>query len=139
MRRGTMAAICITEPDAERLGVLHRFVKTSAEGERLRRLEQEISEAELLDPEQVPPDLVTMNSRVLVRDVASGNTAEYTLVFPAIADARKKRLSVLGALGSALLGKRVGDVVEYTSSAGGERYLIVSVLYQPEAAGDYYG
>ncbi len=134
-----MSALCITEPDAERLSVLHRFVKTRTEGEFLRRLEQEIAVAEVLDPRQVPPDLVTMNSRVLVRDLNSGAAAEYTLVFPALADARRKRLSVLGALGSALLGRRAGEVVEYSSSAGAERCRIEEVLYQPEAAGDYYG
>jgi regulator of nucleoside diphosphate kinase len=134
-----MSAMCITEPDAERLSVLHRFVKTSVEGEHLRRLEEEIAEAKVVDPQQAPPDLVTMNSRVMVRDLSSGETAEYTLVFPALADARRKRLSVLGALGSALLGKRAGEVVEYSSSAGQERCRIESVLYQPEAAGDYYG
>ena len=134
-----MSALCITEPDAERLSVLHRFVKTRVEGEHLQRLEQEIAGAQVVDPRQAPPDLVTMNSRVVVKDLDSDATAEYTLVFPALADARRKRLSVLGALGSALLGRRVGDVVEYASSAGSERCRIESVLYQPEAAGDYYG
>lgn len=134
-----MSAMCITEPDAERLSVLHRFVKSPVEGEHLRRLEQEIARAQVLDPEHVPPDLVTMNSRVLIKDLNGGATAEYTLVFPALSDARKRRLSVLGALGSALLGKRAGDVVEYISSAGREQCRIERVLYQPEAAGDLYG
>ena len=129
--------IHLTEPDAERLTVLHRFVRTPAEGEHLRQLEDTIARAEVVDPERIPADVVTMNSRVLMRDLDSGAEAEYTLSFPASADARRSRISVLGALGSALLGRREGDVVEYLSSAGLERSRIERLVYQPEAAGDY--
>jgi regulator of nucleoside diphosphate kinase len=127
----------LTEPDAERLTVLHRFVRTPIEGEHLRRLEAAIAEAEVVEPERIPPDVVTMNSRVEVKDLNTGASHIYTLAFPAAADARRNRISVLGALGSALLGRREGEVIEYVSSAGRERCRIERVLYQPEAAGDY--
>jgi len=130
-------SIHLTEPDAERLTVLHRFVKTPVEGEHLRRLEETIAEAEVVEPERIPPDVVTMNSRVLVRDLNSGATVAYTLVFPSGSDARRNRVSVLGALGSALLGRRAGETIEYQSSAGLEQCRIEELLYQPEAAGDY--
>lgn len=130
-------SIRLTEPDAERLTVLHRFVRTPIEGEHLRRLEEKIAEADVVQPEQIPADVVTMNSRVLVTDLQSNESAVYTVVFPSGADARRKRISVLGALGSALLGRRVGETVEYMSSAGLERCRIDQILYQPEAAGDY--
>ena len=129
--------IHLTEPDAERLTVLHRFVRSRIEGENLRRLEETIARADVVEPERIPPDVVTMNSRVRVRDLDGGGAAEYTLSFPASADARRGRISVLGALGSALLGRREGDIIEYISSAGVERRVIEQVVYQPEAAGDY--
>jgi regulator of nucleoside diphosphate kinase len=130
-------ALLITEPDVERLALLHRFVRTPAEGEHLRQLEEIVTEAEVLEPERIPPDVVTMKSRVLVRDLQTGETAEYTLVFPSGVDARRRCISVLGALGSKLLGRRVGDVFEYVSSAGRERCRLEKMLYQPEAAGDF--
>jgi regulator of nucleoside diphosphate kinase len=126
----------LTEPDAERLTVLHRFVRTPAEGEQLRKLVETVTEAQVMDPERIPPDVVTMNSRVRIKDLQTSATAEYILVFPAVADARRRRISVLGALGSALLGRRSGDVIEYFSSAGSERCRI-ELVYQPEAAGNY--
>lgn len=129
--------IHLTEPDAERLTVLHRFVRTPVEGEHLRRLEETIADAEVMEPERIPPDVVTMNSRVLVRDLNSGTTATYTLVFPSGSDARRNRVSVLGSLGSALLGRSAGENIEYRSSAGLEKRRIEEILYQPEAAGDY--
>jgi regulator of nucleoside diphosphate kinase len=135
----SMRTICLSEADAERLGVLHRFVRNPMEGAHLERLEEKVAVAELLPPAEVPPDLVTMNSQVRLTDLATGQTAMYTLSFPACADARKLRISVLGALGTALLGSRVGDIVEYRSSAGPERCRVDEILYQPEAAGNYYG
>jgi regulator of nucleoside diphosphate kinase len=131
-------SIRLTEPDAERLTVLHRFVRTPIEGEHLRRLEEKIADADVVEPEAIPADVVTMNSRVLVTDLNSGESAVYTVVFPSGADARRKRISVLGALGSSLLGRKTGDEIEYSSSAGSERCRIDAVIYQPEAAGDLF-
>lgn len=133
-----MKAICLSEPDAERLGVLHRFVRTPVEGSLLKNLEERIADADVVPPAEVPPDLVTMNSRVRVKDLNTGQSAVYTLAFPSGANARKNFVSVLGSLGSALLGHRVGDEVSYVDSAGLESYRIDELLYQPEAAGDYY-
>lgn len=132
-----LSSVRLTEPDAERLTVLHRFVRSPIEGQHLRRLEEKIADADVVEPEQIPPDVVTMNSRVRVTDLNTMESCIYTVVFPSGADARRKRISVLGSLGSALLGRRVGDEVEYTSSAGTERCRIEEILYQPEAAGDY--
>lgn len=131
------SSIRLTEPDAERLTVLYRFVRTPIEGEHLRRLEEKIADADVVEPERIPADVVTMNSRVRVTDLRTMESSVYTVVFPSGADARRKRVSVLGALGSALLGRRVGDEIEYTSSAGREHCRIDEILYQPEAAGDY--
>lgn len=130
-------SIRLTEPDAERLTVLHRFVRSPIEGEHLRRLEEKIADADVVEPESIPADVVTMNSQVRVTDLKSGESAVYTVVFPSGADARRKRISVLGALGSSLLGRRAGEEFEYISSAGRERCRIEEVIYQPEAAGDY--
>lgn len=133
-----MKTICLSEPDAERLGVLHRFVRTPMEGEQLQHLEERIAEARLVAPSEIPPDVVTMNSQVRVTHLPAGQLAVYTLVFPAGEDARKLRISILGSLGAALLGSQVKDVVEYRSSVGAEKCRVDAILYQPEAAGDYY-
>ena len=125
--------------DAERLMVQHRFITNQNQAACLADLERRIAAAVLLDPSQITGDLVTMNSRVLLLDLDTECRIAYTLAFPACANARKGELSILGSMGTALLGARVGQVIRYESSAGPRRALVKEILYQPEAAGDYYG
>lgn len=98
----------------------------------------ELDRAIVVGPDEVPPDVVTMNSRIRLRD--GRRTWTMTLVFPENADPEDDRISVLAPLGAALLGCRVGQIVSFHVSGGGgatERSCdILSVLYQPEAAGD---
>jgi regulator of nucleoside diphosphate kinase len=103
----------------------------------LDALRDELERAEVVAPEAVPRDLVTMNSTVRFRDEASGEESEVTLVFPGHADAESRRISVLAPVGSALLGLSVGDSIDWPVPSGRTRRLrVVAVTYQPEAAGD---
>jgi regulator of nucleoside diphosphate kinase len=79
-----------------------------------------------------------MHARVRVRDLRSGETETYTLVYPDEADIDDGKLSVLAPLGAALLGTRAGRVVEVAAPAGPRRVKVERVLYQPEAVGDYH-
>jgi regulator of nucleoside diphosphate kinase len=101
----------------------------------LAELEQELHRAELIDAEDLSRDVVTMHSTVRVRDLDSGKSAVYTLVFPVEADIEKRRVSVLAPIGTALLGYRAGDRVEWRMPGGTRRLRIEEVVYQPEAAG----
>ena len=92
----------------------------------------------VVDAAGVPDEVVTMRSKVLVRDLKSGESETYTLVFPDEADINAGKLSVLAPLGTALLGARAGDVVEFAAPAGHRRLKVEKVLYQPEAAGDFH-
>ena len=126
----------VSRPDHERLRIL-------AENARLRRrleeihltaLAEELEEAEVVDPERVPPDVVTMGSRVNVRDMVNGGLSTYTLCYPVEADLDAGRLSVLAPIGTALLGYREGDVVEWPVPGGVRVLKIEKLLHQPEAA-----
>ena len=94
-----------------------------------------LSEAVVVPSADVPPTVVTLNSRVRIRTVGTGTEREVTLVRPGRADLRQGQVSVLTPVGSALLGRRAGDVVDCQAPAGRVRFLIEAVLYQPEAAG----
>ena len=94
--------------------------------------------AEIVEPKSVPADVVTMNSRVVVKDVESGETSEYTLVFPEQADVAQGRLSVVSPIGTAILGYAKGDTIAWQTPGGPRQIRIEDVLYQPEAAGDYH-
>ncbi len=86
----------------------------------------------------IPPDAITMNSRVRLSDISKAEKLVYTLVFPRDADAATGRISVLAPVGTAILGCRVGDIIEWPVPAGTRRLKIEEVLYQPEATGDYH-
>lgn len=131
--------VVLNERDFDRLsGVLHspRFRVTHAP--MVAALERELERGDVVAPREVPKGVVTMNSRVRFRDLASRERETYTLVYPADADVENGRLSVLAPLGAALLGARVGDVVECRTPGGVRRLTVERVLYQPEAAGDFH-
>ncbi len=133
--------IHVTQHDMERL----RALIASANGGRcddrdrpyLATLAAELDRAVVVGPDEVPPDMVTMNSRARLRD--GRRTWVMTLVFPEDANPEEGAISVLAPLGAALLGCRVGQAVSFRVPGGAERTCdILSVLYQPEAAGDLH-
>ena len=103
----------------------------------LRKLLDELERATMIDPAEMPPDVVTMNTKVLLRDQEADEEMTYTLVFPEDADIDKGAISVLAPIGMAILGYREGDVIEWTVPSGVRHITIEKILYQPEAAGDY--
>lgn len=131
--------IVVTKFDRERLKELLGVAKSFAYGGRvdLAQLAGELERAEILDSKAVPPDVVTMNSTAEIRDLDTGETMTYTLVFPRDSNADQGRISILAPLGTAILGYRVGDEFEWDVPSGKRRLRIEKVLYQPEASGHY--
>jgi regulator of nucleoside diphosphate kinase len=125
--------------------ILSRFDHTRLEqlldkvGERpdLDALRDELDRAEVVEPEAVPPNVVTMNSVVRFEDTESGRETEITLVFPGATDTASYRVSVFAPVGSALLGLSIGDAIDWPLPNGRTRRLrVTAITYQPEAAGD---
>ncbi len=133
-------SISITQFDRKRLSELMAVADEFNYRDRtdLKRLAEELEHGTLVDSRDVSPTVVTMNSRVLLRDLETGETSEYTLVFPKDADIESGRISVMSPLGTAILGSSVGDTIEWAVPAGTRRIRIEAVPYQPEAAGDYH-
>ena len=97
-------------------------------------LEAELDNAEVVPSGRVPPDVVTMNSRVRFEDVASGESREITIVFPEDADASLGKVSVLAPVGTALLGLAEGQTISWPFPDGTSRQLrVVEITFQPEA------
>jgi regulator of nucleoside diphosphate kinase len=78
-----------------------------------------------------------MNSTVRLRDLDADETLEFTLVYPRDADPDEGRVSVLAPIGTALIGYRAGDVIQWPVPAGTTRLKVEDVVYQPESAGHY--
>ena len=104
----------------------------------LESLEEELARAEIVSPEDIPPDVVTTNSKVVLRDIDTSERMTYTLVFPNKANIKTGAISVLAPIGTAILGYAKGDIIEWPVPSGVRRICIEEVLYQPEAAGDYH-
>jgi regulator of nucleoside diphosphate kinase len=131
--------VVITEFDFDRLRHLAESPRyRTTHGVLVAGLREELDRGRVVAPAEVPEGVVTMRSRVRVRDLKSRETETYTLVFPEEADIEIGKLSVLAPLGTALLGTRVGDVIEFEAPAGTRRLKVEKVLYQPEAAGDFH-
>ncbi|KFA92718.1 nucleoside diphosphate kinase regulator [Archangium violaceum] len=127
--------IVVTSTDMERLRTL---IDTTA-GDKADALDAELLRAEVVEPTQVPPDVVTMNSRVVYRDEDSGETREVTLSYPQDASLEQGRVSVLAPVGAALLGLSVGQEIDWELPGGKlKRLRILSVTYQPQAAGHHH-
>jgi regulator of nucleoside diphosphate kinase len=104
----------------------------------LRGLQSELEHASVVKSEDVPPDVITMNSKARLSDLDTGEEMVFTLVFPNNASIEHNRISVVAPIGTAMLGQRVGDEFEWEVPAGSVRLRVDEVLYQPEAAGDYH-
>ena len=127
--------IYITEADMQRLRPLIEGMKNSRDD--LRALEAELKQARVVTPADVPPDVITMNSKARLRDLDTGEEMVFTEVFPGNASIEHDRISVVAPIGTAMLGHRVGDEFEWQVPAGLVRLRVEEVLYQPEAAGHY--
>lgn len=135
LREGAMADstdIYITEMDKARLQDLIELEQGPATVE----LEHELERAIVVAPQSVAPDVVTMNSRVLLH--LDDEEMEAVLVYPQAVDQRPGNISVLSDLGAAILGYREGGSLDWIVSDRTRRIVIDKVLYQPEASGDFH-
>lgn len=131
-------AITLSSRDLDRLeDLLESLSPTAFPGKAA--LLAELDRAEVVEPSEVPPDLVTMNSTVRFAIVDTGEEFCMTLVYPKDADGSAERVSVLAPVGSALLGLSVGDELEWPRPGGQVMTVrVLEVVFQPERAGEYH-
>lgn len=127
-------SIIITESDRRVLEQLltSEFADAIDSKSYLADLRTELERADIVDSADVPHDVVTMNSTVRLRDLDSGDTESYTLVYPDRANIAENKLSILAPIGTAVLGYRVGDVITWRVPSGQRRVQVEEVLDQPE-------
>jgi regulator of nucleoside diphosphate kinase len=129
----SLPQIYLTQNDMDRL---LKLVEAQP-GKRFDKLESELVRANVVPREKIPRDVVTMNSRVIFEYETTREQREITLVYPGSADIDAGRVSVLVPVGTALLGLRVGQSIDWELPGGEkQRYRIVKVPFQPVAAGE---
>lgn len=133
----TAPSLTLTRLDVQRLERLIDSLDESAPG--VKALQAELDRAEkVVGHDEVPPGVVTMNSRVHCREESSGKDYHLTLVYPQDAGGEGK-VSILAPIGCALLGLSVGEQIDWPAPGGKTLKLtLIEVEYQPEAAGEYH-
>lgn len=128
--------IILSEQDLHRLETMleHQSKLTPT----MEHLEDELARAEVVAPQDVPSNVVTMNARVLVTIAPFPEPTEITLVYPHDFRGDKGQVNVLAPVGAAILGLAEGQEIEWPQPDGHiTKVRIDKVLYQPEREGDY--
>ena len=127
--------IIITAADRADLDNIITFAGKVSERARaeLHALEGELRRAEIVAPEAIPSDVITMNSLAELVDLETNEVMQFTLVLPRDAKIDEGKISVLAPLGTAMLGYRVGDEFKWHVPYGVRRLKVTNVYFQPEA------
>lgn len=132
----TRPAITLSELDLERLEAILARLPDNRPG--VNALREELDRARITQSELMPPDVVTMNSRIRFVVEPAGREMEMTLVYPHDFTGRPDQLSVTAPAGIAMLGLSIGQQIEWLAPNGQTTCArIVDIAYQPERSGDY--
>ena len=133
----TQPDITITSRDAARLETLLETLPPEGFPARAA-LEEELCRARVVEPEEIPPTVVTMNSTVRFTLLPSGIERSLKLVYPGKSGSSAETISILAPVGSALLGLAEGDAIHWPNPSGGTLRIVVQrVEDQPERSGRY--
>ena len=129
--------IVLSSLDMDRIEALLEKNQTPFPGRDV--LEAELDRADVLDPKDMPPNVVTMNSTVRFTMLEIGKTSTLTLVYPKEMDGSDSKVSIFAPVGIALLGLAVGDELQMPSATGKVTTVRVDAIdYQPENAGELH-
>lgn len=134
----THGKIFITQNDLNHLNQAIQEAENSGyrHSIHITQLKKELERAEIVAPQEIPEGVITMKSTAVLLDIDKGERLQLTLCYPQ--DSRSEgKVSVLAPIGTAMLGYKVEDVIEWDTPDGKVNLLVEQVLYQPEAAGVY--
>ena len=112
-------------------------LRKTIEASEAEKLVNELESGILVEPQEIPTDVVTMNSVVRISFVGEGRQQEFRIVYPEEADFKERKVSIFSPIATALIGFRVGDLIEWMVPGGLKQIRIDGLVYQPETAGDY--
>lgn len=134
-----MSKIIISKLDCQRLKERVRLAKTdpAISSKQLINLSRKMEDATLLDPAEIPPDVVTMNSQVNLEYLGVQKAMDIRIVYPEQANTGRHWISVFAPLATSILGGKTGDIISILMPSRTLEVRIGRILFQPEAAGDY--
>jgi transcription elongation factor GreA len=94
---------------------------------RIATLEERLRDARVITKKDVAKDVVSIGSKVRLRDVAARETVEYQIVGSAEANPAQNKLSNESPVGKAIIGKKKGETVEVSAPRGTLKYKILEI------------
>ncbi len=128
-----MSKIYVTQFDYDRL---MKLLNKKTHDDYDRALIAELEKCEIIEPKNVPPDIITMNSQIQFKD-EQGSTWKYWLVFPEDADLASQKISILSPIGCSLIGYRKGDTITIPMPKGEKKLIVEEIIHQPEREGKF--
>lgn len=134
-----MEQIIISKQDSTRI---HNAIRDAKQNNTIKKddaekLLKELHSAKIVSSEDIPKDVVTMNSIVKIHFENNPKTIEFQLVYPHLANMKENKISIFSSVASALIGYRVGDEIDWMIPSGMTKIVVDEIIYQPEAAGDF--
>lgn len=134
-----MSKIILNRLDYSRIkqsiGDARQFKSISAsEAENLMK---ELNSAKIVEPQEIPDNVVTMNSIVKISFSNTNKQVEFQIVYPDKANLKNNKISIFSPIATALIGYKVADEIEWLVPAGLTKIRIDEIVFQPEASGDY--
>jgi len=134
-----MKQIIISKQDFTRI---HKAIKdaklrNAIKKEDAEKLLNELHSAKVVEPEDIPADLVTMNSVVKIHFQNNKTVTEFKIVYPDQANIKEHKISIFSPVASALIGYSFNDEIDWIVPSGMTKIIIDEIIYQPEAAGDF--
>ena len=96
---------------------------------KISKLQDTLATARVIDESKINTDTVQMLNKVKIKNTANGATMEYTIVGESEANFREGKISVATPIAKALLGKKVGDVVEVRVPAGIQQLEVLEIKF----------
>lgn len=135
---GQRPPLLINRLDAERL---QRLIDDASEKDQAvaDMLENELSRGVVVDPQEIPENVVSMNSQIQFTDLTRDKQMIRTLVYPHALSSTEDGLSVMAPIGASLIGLKVGDIIDWPLPNNSQTLLrIDAVLWQPEREGQFH-
>lgn len=125
--------LVLTQTDFSRLTKLINNEKEiyKRRQDNLQKILEELNKAIIVTPENIDNTVVTINSIVKFTDLITNMNIQLKIVYPKNANINKKHVSILSPIGTALLGCKKGETVDWHIAGSKKRYFINEVIYQP--------
>lgn len=120
--------LIISSKDYNTLNSLLGQQSTQFTYQEARQLSEELKKMKVMASDVMPVETIGINSEVSILDVKSGNTMQFKITLPSLANMKEKRVSIFAPISIALLGFKKGDLIEWQMPGGIKQLKVKKVV-----------